>query len=338
MDTDKIWSEKKIRTGHNDLGAYHYDRGDFNAALRSYIRTQDYCTSPEHIIEMCLNVIKVSVATNNFSHVLNYVGKAESTPGIAANKLVDAQLKATSGLAHLENRKYTAAAKKFIETGFELGSKFNDVIAPEDIAIYGSLCALAEYDRRELKMEVLDNPQFQNYLELVPRLGECLSDFYNSKYAPCLAYLESLKNDLMLDLHLHDHVQQLYEKVRTKALVQYFSPYTSVDMNKMAQAFQVTMVDLEKELSKLIVDGTISARIDSHNKRLYSRKVDDRCETFDKAILLGEDFQTNSRSILLRVNLIRNNMMVKHQKMMEQERRGPAGPSNIVMGAGGKKK
>jgi len=287
---------------------------------------------------MCLNVIKVSVATNNFSHVLNYVSKAEQTPGLAANKLVDSQLKATAGLAHLENRKFKAAAKKFIETGFELGSKFNDVIAPEDIAIYGSLCALAEYDRRELKMEVLDNPQFQNYLELVPRLGECLSDFYNSKYAPCLAYLDTLKNDLLLDLHLHDHIQVLYEKVRTKALVQYFSPYTSVDMNKMAQAFQVTMVDLEKELSKLIVDGTISARIDSHNKRLYSRKVDDRRETFDKAILLGEEFQTNSRSILLRVNLIRNNMMVKHQKMLEQERRGPTGPGSIVMGGGGKKK
>jgi len=155
-------------------------------------------------------------------------------------------------------------------------------------------------------------------------LGQCLNDFYNSRYASCLEYLEVLKNDLQLDIHLHDHVQSLYEKVRTKALVQYFSPYTSVDMNKMAQAFQVTMSDLEKELSKLIVDGTISARIDSHNKRLYSRKVDDRRETFDKAIALGEEFQTNSRALLIRVNLIRNNMMVKPIKTGEADRRGPA--------------
>jgi len=270
---------------------------------------------------------------------LNYVGRAETTAGIATNKLVEAQLKATAGLAHIENKKYKAAAKKFIETSFELGNKFNDVIAPEDIAIYGSLCALAEFDRRELKTEVLDNAQFQNYLELVPRLGECLSDFYNSKYATCLAYLETLKNDLLLDIHLHDHVQSLYDKVRTKALVQYFSPYTSVDMNKMAQAFQVTMVDLEKELSKLIVDGTISARIDSHNKRLYSRKVDERRETFDKAIILGEEFQTNTRAMLIRVNLIRNNMLVKPQKnQMDQERRGPGGSGgNIVVMGGGKR-
>jgi COP9 signalosome complex subunit 1 len=223
---------KKIRTGYNDLGDFHYDRGDFNAALRSYIRTQDYCTSSEHIIEMCLNVIKVSVAMNNFAHVLNYVAKAEQTPGIATNKLVEAKLRATAGLAHIENRKYKMAAKKFLETSFELGNKFNDVITPEDIAIYGSLCALAEFDRRELKTEVLDNAQFQNYLELIPHLGECLRDFYNSKYASCLAYLDILKNDLLLDIHLHDHIQSLYDKVRTKALVQYFSPYTPVDMNK----------------------------------------------------------------------------------------------------------
>uniref|UniRef100_A0A6B2L483 PCI domain-containing protein n=1 Tax=Arcella intermedia TaxID=1963864 RepID=A0A6B2L483_9EUKA len=313
---------KKIRTGYNDLGAFHYDRGDFNASLRSYIRTQDYCAS-EHMIEMCMHVIKVSIAMNNFVHVLTYVAKAESTPGIATNKVVEAQLKVTAGLAHIENRKYKAAAKKFIETSFELGNKFAEVISPQDVAIYGSVCALAEFDRRELKAEVLDNSQFQNYLELVPELGQCLNDFYNSKYAECLAYLEKLKNDLLLDIHLYDHIQSLYEKVRTKALVQYFSPYTSVDLNKMASAFQVTYPDLEKELSKLIVDGTISARIDSHNKRLYSREVDDRRETFNKAIQLGEDFQTDTRAMLIRVSLIRNNMLVKPQK--GEERRGGPG-------------
>jgi len=60
---------------------------------------------------MCMNVIKVSVAMNNFAHVPNYVGKAESTPGNAINKLAEAQLRATAGLAHLENRKYNSLPK-----------------------------------------------------------------------------------------------------------------------------------------------------------------------------------------------------------------------------------
>lgn len=60
-----------------------------------------------------------------------------------------------------------------------------------------------------------------------------LKDFYASRYASCLASLEVLKNDLQLDMHLYDHIGTLYEKVRNKALVQYFSPYMAVDLNKV---------------------------------------------------------------------------------------------------------
>lgn len=40
---------------------------------------------------------------------------------------------------------------QFLETGPELGSHYNDVIAPQDVATYGGLCALATFDRAELK-------------------------------------------------------------------------------------------------------------------------------------------------------------------------------------------
>jgi COP9 signalosome complex subunit 1 len=70
---------------------------------------------------------------------------------------------------------------------------------------------------------------------------------------------------MLLDIHLHEHVESLLQKIREKALVQYFSPFTSVDMQEMAKAFNTTAVGLEKELSKLIFEGLIQARIDSHN-------------------------------------------------------------------------
>ena len=37
-------------------------------------------------------------------------------------------------------------------------------------------------------------------------------------------------------------------------------------MRKMAEAFNTTVTALEEELMQLILDGKISARIDSHNK------------------------------------------------------------------------
>jgi hypothetical protein len=44
---------------------------------------------------------------------------------------------------------------QFLETGPELGSHYNEVIAPQDVATYGGLCALASFDRTELKVSVL---------------------------------------------------------------------------------------------------------------------------------------------------------------------------------------
>jgi COP9 signalosome complex subunit 1 len=55
------------------------------------------------ILEMCLNVIRTSLELGNYSHVVNYVSKAEQTPDVPAS--VSAKLKIATGLAHLHNRK-----------------------------------------------------------------------------------------------------------------------------------------------------------------------------------------------------------------------------------------
>jgi len=79
----------------------------------------------------------------------------------------------------------------------------------------------------------------------------------------------------------------------------------------MAAAFNTNVAGLEKELSRLIMDGSIQARIDSHNKRLYARTTDQRSATFEKTIQMGEEYQDNTQSLLLRVNLLRNDFVVK---------------------------
>lgn len=46
----------------------------------------------------------------------------------------------------------------------------------------------------------------------------------------------------------------------------FYSPYLSADMRKMAAAFNTSVHSLEDELILLILDGQIQARIDSHNQ------------------------------------------------------------------------
>jgi len=266
-----------------------------------------------------LNVIKVSIEMGNFAHVINYVNKAEQTPDLT-DSVVLAKLKCCAGLAHLENRKYKVAAKKFLETTFDLGTNFTEVLSPQDVAIYGGICALATFDRAELKSKVIDNGPFKNFLELVPQVRELINDFYGSRYASCLNYLQQLKPDLLLDIHLHDHVTSLYQKIRSKAIVQYFSPFISVDLNTMSLAFNTDVAGLERELSGLILEGAIQARIDSHNKILFARTTNQRSATFEKALLMGEEYQRQTKAMLLRINLMKHDFIVRPPRTERDER------------------
>ncbi|KAM4634191.1 COP9 signalosome complex subunit 1 isoform 2-T2 [Polymixia lowei] len=307
--------KESIRRGHDDLGDHYLDCGDLSNALKCYSRARDYCTSAKHVINMCLNVIKVSVYLQNWSHVLSYVSKAESTPELAEQRgerdqAVLTKLKCAAGLAELASRKYKPAAKCFLLASFD-HCDFPELLSPSNVAMYGGLCALATFDRQELQRNVISSSSFKLFLELEPQIRDIIFKFYESKYASCLKLLDELKDNLLLDLYLAPHVRTLYSQIRNRALIQYFSPYASADMTRMAQAFNTTVLALEDELTQLILEGLINARIDSHSKILYARDVDQRSTTFEKSLHMGKEFQRRAKAMILRAAVLRNQIHVK---------------------------
>ena len=210
-----------------------------------------------------------------------------------------------AGLANLANGKYKVAARSFLEVSAELDNNYSDVIAPQDVATYGAFCALASFDRSELKEKVIDSVSFRNLLELVPEVREMMYDFYASRYASCLRMLEGQKKYLEYDMHLYKHIEVLCNQIREKAIVQYTIPFTSVVLTNMAVAFNTDVDSLEKEIARLIAKGQIHARVDSHNKILYGRHANQRNSTFQRVVKTGNDYQRDCRAILLRADLLK---------------------------------
>ena len=77
------------------------------------------------------------------------------------------------------------------------------------------------------------------------------------RYGQCLKLLEEMKDNLLLDIYLAPHINTLFSMIRNRGLVQYFSPYSSADLHKMANSFNTSVSSLENELMKLILDGSI---------------------------------------------------------------------------------
>mmetsp|Transcript_53926 Transcript_53926/g.128175 ORF Transcript_53926/g.128175 Transcript_53926/m.128175 type:complete len:466 (-) Transcript_53926:74-1471(-) len=321
--------KEKVRMGHNDLGHHFHLVGNLNEALKCFVRTRDYGTNAKHLEEMCLNVIRVAIEMGNYSHVVNYVNKAEqNVPALEApvDPAVVVKLRAASGLAHLDAGKYKLAALKFCAMKVEVGKEnsqaiyknvhpdelgFSEALSAQDVAIYGGICALATFDRTELAAKVVEDTAFKQFLELVPEMRELIADFYGSRYSSCLAHMATIKGDLQLDIYMAPHVTKLYGMIRSRALVQYFTPFASVRMPLMAEAFSTTVPALQKELSDLIMKKEIKARIDAHNQILHVRTADQEASTFEKALATGVEYERQTGALLLRLELIRNDLSIK---------------------------
>jgi COP9 signalosome complex subunit 1 len=315
--------KESIRRGYDALGDHHLDCGDLNNALKMYTRARDHCTSNKHVVQLCLNIIKVSIHLKNWQQVLNYYSKAEGTPEMSSqsssatvNQEIACRLKCSAGLAELENRKYKNAARLFLQIHLD-DCKCPDLLSPHTVALYGGLCALASFDRQDLYTRVIASSSFKQFLELDPLLRDVVTQFHQSSYASCLRTLEDMRSSLMLDMYLSQHLQTLLTMIRNKALIQYFSPFSSVDLHRMAAAFNTSVSSLEDELTQLILDGQISARIDSHAKVMYARQVDQRSAIFQKALEVGEAYQLRTKALLIRSLLQKHDIKVKDSKSHE---------------------
>ena len=75
---------------------------------------------------MCINVIKVSVYLQNWSHVVSYVNKATATPDFNDGNVkgsdhaqLATRLRCAYGLAELATGKYKQAAKQFLDANID---------------------------------------------------------------------------------------------------------------------------------------------------------------------------------------------------------------------------
>ncbi len=69
------------------------------------------------------------------------------------------------------------------------------------------------------------------------QVRELVQDFFSAQYTSCLDRLKRLRPQLALDMHLHAHVDTLIAQIRSRALTQYTTPFSSVDLRAMAGAF-----------------------------------------------------------------------------------------------------
>lgn len=316
--------------GNEDLGQHYHQIGDLVAAFKAYSRMRDFCTTPSHIASMLFKIINVAIERGDWLSVQSNVHRLRSL-STKQEEYAKMQPKtsAAMGLSQLQSGSYLDAANSFLGTDPSLGDSYNEIITSNDVAVYGSLCAMASMDRHELQRRVLDNNTFRNFLELEPQIRRAISFFCTSKFRPCLEILEAYKADYLLDIHLQRHVETIYTRIRTKSISLYLTPFNRVSLDTMSKIFVLTPPSSTStststqtsppsppqsfisELIFLIQDGTLNVRIDLETNVLVSTTPDQRLAVQEATLDSLDEYIAESQLRLLRANVVRAGLEVR---------------------------
>ena len=313
--------------GFDDLGQHYHRIGDLSKSQKAYSQMRDVCTTPSHVVLMNMKLINVSIDQRQWFAVQNHVSRvrgllgSDKQPEAVRNK---AKLSAANALSMMMQSDFKGAAQEFITADPRMArarpddpndeESYSEVLTPNDVAIYGGLCAIASMDRDELQRKVLESAEFRDYLELEPHIRRAISHFINGNYSACLSILDSYKPDYLLDIYLQSQVPKIYYEVRSKAIRQYFIPFSCVTFKALAQAFNTDEGTIEVELTQLIKAGDLEARLDLVDRKLLAKQNNARAEVLNKALAEAKEYERTLHLRLLRMAILNAGLEVKSAK------------------------
>ena len=312
--------------GYQDLGKHYQSIGDLPSSIKSFNKMHDFMTSNAHLVTMIMHNIQVSVDQRNWYNVMMNTSRiwSHGQTKYEEAKKQSAKLTAALGIAQLASHNFKAAAEEFISTDPRMAQaklddpndeeSYNEVITPNDIAIYGGLSALASFTRWELQTKILENKTFRAYLELEPHIRRAVSFFIASKYSACLSILESWKPDYLLDIYLQPCLEEMYFRIRGKAIQQFFIPFSCVTLSGLAEAFNTNEATIEIELTQMIKDGSIRARVDLVERVLLAIKIDKRAEVHKHVSQMAKDYERTAHLRVLRMAILNAGLAVRPAK------------------------
>ncbi|KAE8451956.1 hypothetical protein EG329_002120 [Mollisiaceae sp. DMI_Dod_QoI] len=307
--------KESTRMGNEDLGKHFQAIGDLPKAFEAFSRMRQDAQSSKHIVDISKHLIEVAVEQRNWIAVTSNVQKIK---GVMDNKDADKSLQpflcAAEGLASMDSGEYLSAAYQFLYADAGMGSSCNTIISPNDVAVYGGLCALATMERNDLNKRVLENSNFRTYLEMEPHIRRAIGFFVNSRYSQCLSTLESYRADYLLDIHLQKHVDELYYMIRSKSIVQYFIPFSCVTLDSLNQAFAAPGKTIDKELALMISRNELDARIDTQNRLLTSVPSAPRASLHSSTLKTANEYEREARRRIQHMNIHSADLEIKGKK------------------------
>ncbi|KAJ1718648.1 hypothetical protein LPJ53_006399, partial [Coemansia erecta] len=259
--------KKESLNAQKELAHKLTSMGLIDEAVRAWQDAREYCVSIEDQAMLSIEVARISQNNGRWMQVANFAQRTAQTLAKSTNTEVKAEIDVLQMQASIGEGRWLPAINSIRALPYDgtanSGLFALGAIAPQDIALYGSLAGLASLSREKVKKDLIDSPAFGKYLDHMPECGRLLRSFYASKYSECLAHLDNVLSLAALDVVLGLHVSKLKAVIRENIVVLYTQPFVSSNLESMAKALRFDSAQaLEELLVGLIERKLIHARID----------------------------------------------------------------------------
>ncbi|KAF8386225.1 csn-1 [Pristionchus pacificus] len=332
--------KESTRRAMEDLVVHYSRTGQLTEAFKAFNRgMREYCTQMRHVITMYTTWLETAVLLFEWHRVSPLISQSERAlqeaeeaenqangPGgrlnrnqydqveasRKTNKLLIAvsrsKLNAIVGLSSIEQKNYKHACERFLQVEADHLSE-PWLLAPFDIARYGSLCALATLERSEMKAKCLDS-KFRKMLETEPLLVEALTCYTRSQFTRFFEIINGLQDTMLLDPYFSSHVARIYELIKKRALAQYLAPFAVADLGTMAGVFGMKQDELCTEIISLIDKGVVKGRFDERAGIIEMLAPDERAAAHQKLADTCERVCARAEYTVLRALIQSNKVFV----------------------------
>ncbi|XP_062522588.1 26S proteasome non-ATPase regulatory subunit 6-like [Corticium candelabrum] len=196
------------------------------------------------------------------------------------------RLKVYEGLYCLATRDFSKAAENFLDsvstfTSYEL-MDYNTFV------MYTVVAAMISLPRVDLKAKVIQGSEIQEVLHQLPLMKTFLTSLYECQYGQFFRALAEVEVLLKRDRYLSPHYRYYIREMRVLVYNQLLKSYRSLTLQYMADAFEVSIDFIDRELSRFIASGRLNCKIDKVGGFVETNRPDHKNWQYQAAIKQGD--------------------------------------------------
>jgi len=301
-DTEANLGESDIRDAYLAKAEYLCKIGDKEACLSLFRTILDKSLALGQKLDVVFYCIRLGLFYMDTDLVQRNLEKAKGLVEKGGDWDRRNRLKVYEGVFHMYNRDFKSAVNLFLDAVSTFTS--TEIMSYDEFVRYTVYMAMVTLPRVEIKSKVIDNDEIQQRLNCsLPDAKKYLTSLYESDYAGFFESLFEVEAFMKLDRYLYKHYRFYIKEVRIIAYSQILQSYRSVTLQYIADAFNVSVPFIDKELARFIAANRLPCKINKVRGIVETTRPDSKNYQYQQLIKQGDHLLNKIQKLSRVINL-----------------------------------